>query len=1124
MTTLAKFFSNSLLEIKSAVKNQRRPLTYVIGFGTWKQYIKKYFPERRLVFLPKDIEQSVFDRKYRKKILRNKRAEVFIWGFKAPDYIFEFLALNTVQARYVEDGFIRSVNLGSTQEPAMSLCIDSRTPYFDASKPSDLEVLLQTYDFEKDPALLNRARMGIRLLLDKKISKYNTGKYTDVTKLYGPKKSKRILVLGQVEDDASIKYGCDHAINNNDLVRLARRENPEAQIIYKPHPDTLIGQRPTLSNPDEVKDICQIIRDDIALADAFDTIDHVYTITSQAGFEALLRGITVTAVGMPFYAGWGLTDDRQANSRRTRQLSIEEVFAGAYLLYPRYFNVKSGNTVRFETVVNTIDIALKSQKNALEHLEATPPKEIGISDLYNLEPTAAFLGRLETDQPIFISIPWIREHSDALISRIADRENYQIVPLDLFKDLSTTSARRNVARFARENPDVYRKLILKRLIPLRNRIKGVVFTFDWAPVARLISLACEELGVPRILVPHESVFVDKDQYYLDPLAKGSMPIADIVLGWGDLQREIYVERGYPASRFIAVGAPKLDSYFNYQPTLKRNEFFRLFGLQGDKKTVLFATQPMDAHVVGTLQARKAQEQAVLDVLAACEKIGAQLLVRLPPSKDEIFTLETRARLVESSFSALDGQDFYIISAEESLYHADLTVSINSTMLFEALLMGRQALSAKYLEFPQLWEKLGMDSAANGEELGRKLYEKLFVPAASTFNMQKAAELFSIGSFDGQAAIRIRQHLSEFATGRQSFACRNSRTERMLTGTDGIIDVAAIHSPEYLSASSQHYLTKLLGIRSLVYCGDFDTPRADIASVELFMQWGITPSKRKERQQKLAKQLGAPLIFIEDGFIRSLDIGLSGEPGLSIILDDTTAYYDATKPSRLERLLQSGPGLTDDQMARGRQVIDKIASTAVSKYNHAPRRPIDLGSKNCRKILIVDQRFGDASVASGLADEGSFEKMLNDALTLYPDADVIIKRHPDAIKGGKSSYYSQDGLKSALTQHKHRIHLIDFDINPYSLFDAVDDVFVVTSGMGFEALMANKRVHCYGAPFYAGWGVTTDHALIPRRTRQRTLEEIFHFAYIECSRYVTPDSLAAVQIEELIEYIVRARGW
>ena len=138
------------------------------------------------------------------------------------------------------------------------------------------------------------------------------------------------------------------------------------QIIYKPHPDILNRVRLAQSNPRDVQHLCQIIAQPLSMGQAFETIDHVYTITSLAGFEALLRGLTVTVYGCPFYAGWGLTDDRQPNERRDRNLSIEALFAGAYLLYPRYFDPMSGKSVSFEETVDGISRHFAKEKREPE--------------------------------------------------------------------------------------------------------------------------------------------------------------------------------------------------------------------------------------------------------------------------------------------------------------------------------------------------------------------------------------------------------------------------------------------------------------------------------------------------------------------------------------------------------------------------------------------------------------------------------------------------------------------------------------------------------------------------------------------------------------------------------------
>jgi len=50
----------------------------------------------------------------------------------------------------------------------------------------------------------------------------------------------------------------------------------------------------------------------------------------------------VVCFGMPFYAGRGLTDDRETRSRRTKKRSVKEVFIAAYMLYSRYVNPVTG--------------------------------------------------------------------------------------------------------------------------------------------------------------------------------------------------------------------------------------------------------------------------------------------------------------------------------------------------------------------------------------------------------------------------------------------------------------------------------------------------------------------------------------------------------------------------------------------------------------------------------------------------------------------------------------------------------------------------------------------------------------------------------------------------------------
>ncbi len=316
----------------------KKPPIYVFGFSSWKTFINDWFPDREVIIAPTKLSSEQFEREWKRRILRDKRSSVLSWQYKGPSQLKDFCKSHQIPFHYVEDGFIRSLKLGALHTPPMSLAFDSQDMYFSSEGSTDLEEILSSYNFCEDEDLLKRAKTVIDIVLSSGISKYNSGVAVDISAIYGPKTSKRVLVVGQVESDASISYGCRKPFTNNDLVRLAREENPDADVIYKPHPEVLSGIASKLSNTDDVKAIARILEEDISVADAFRSVDHVYTITSLSGFEALLRGIKVTTVGCPFYSGWGLTDDRQPNPRRVRKLSIEEVFAAAYILYPKYFD------------------------------------------------------------------------------------------------------------------------------------------------------------------------------------------------------------------------------------------------------------------------------------------------------------------------------------------------------------------------------------------------------------------------------------------------------------------------------------------------------------------------------------------------------------------------------------------------------------------------------------------------------------------------------------------------------------------------------------------------------------------------------------------------------------------
>src|SRR3546814_15207879 len=93
-----------------------------------------------------------------------RQPEVYVWGFKAPTYVAFFCQRFEIPLIRVEDGFIRSVALGASKAPPLSLCMDAKTLYFDATTASTLEDILNNYDFANDHQLMKRADKGIKLV------------------------------------------------------------------------------------------------------------------------------------------------------------------------------------------------------------------------------------------------------------------------------------------------------------------------------------------------------------------------------------------------------------------------------------------------------------------------------------------------------------------------------------------------------------------------------------------------------------------------------------------------------------------------------------------------------------------------------------------------------------------------------------------------------------------------------------------------------------------------------------------------------------------------------------------------------------------------------------------------
>ncbi len=291
----------------------------------------------------------------------------------------------------VEDGFIRSVGLGAELSCPLSLIFDQSGIYFDARYPSDLENILNSRSFSDEER--SRGRALRKLLSDLKISKYNLPTNKETMFIQG-RYDNVILVPGQVESDASLRYGSNEVSDNLSLLKVVRASNPNAFLIYKEHPDIVAGLRKNESYG--LRDYCDVYVDSGDICDWLGIVDQVHTMTSLAGFEALVRGKKVFCYGYPFYSGWGLTKDiykedtygcigRRSQRTRTNglnSLTIDELVYATLVEYPLYIHPKTGLYTTPEAVIQHLYDLRSSRQSLLKRLISWVKRMIGKT--YNL--------------------------------------------------------------------------------------------------------------------------------------------------------------------------------------------------------------------------------------------------------------------------------------------------------------------------------------------------------------------------------------------------------------------------------------------------------------------------------------------------------------------------------------------------------------------------------------------------------------------------------------------------------------------------------------------------------------------------------------------------------------------
>ena len=266
--------------------------------------------------------------------------------------------------------------------------------------------------------------------------------------------------------------------------------------------------------------------------------------------------------------------------------------------------------------------------------------------------------------------------------------------------------------------------------------------------------------------------------------------------------------------------------------------------------------------------------------------------------------------------------------------------------------------------------------------------------------------------------------------------------------------------------------------------------------------------------------GLPHWHLEDGFLRSVALGKAGSMPLSIVADDLGLSVDASRETRLERLIVQADAAAEE---KGAAIRDAIVRHRLSKYNHLPHLSPDIPTGNGRRrLLLIDQVVGDVSVGYSMGSAASFEQMLDDAVA--SGAQCIVRSHPDVIAGYRKGYMTEAASK------RPGVIVFADPVSVDSVLSVADEVWTVASQFGFDALLRNIPVRCYAAPFYSGWGLTEDRMsssarriIAGRRTIRRSVDHLAVAGFLHYPLYRDPSTWAEIDVFRAIDLILEGQA-
>nr|WP_275980306.1 hypothetical protein [Halalkalibacter alkaliphilus] len=844
---------------------------------------------------------------------------------------------------------------------------------------------------------------------------------------------------------------------------LAKYENPDSDILYLPY----FNQ--SSDNPSQYNTISQnayMIEDAKSINQVIQRVNKVYTFSSLIGFKAILNDIKVVTFGTPFYAGWGLTEDRVSIENRNLTLTKEALFASYCLLNSKYIHPFKHEEIEIEELVNLISISQLVNRKAKSTEDSNPD---------SIKDEVFLLG-------------FDSEKQELMRNYLSENEVINIDKnqgLGKFRKLLDSTPKGKAIIWTGENTE-------KSLgVDNTPKLIDIVLQKEYSKVYVDNGLINYNKYNKKLLSPFSIVLDKEDQPYRN---NTKTKLNALLNSYDEANNDNLLER---ADNLITQLRSNIDTSCNHDL-----ELLFTTDSEGVKRSVVLVLGVNNA-VINDYSVGDNISSLDLIWIAKLENPEAHIIFK---AGDENFEsdelLETINKLATIVEEQTDISEF--ISVVDKVYTKDspnalvALVADKTVITFGSPFYAGWGLTEDRKKIENRSRTLSIKELVGVSLIKYPLYINPFTK--DKIEVEESVLLQEkVGSIESKYDISLmkKSETEGDDTSRSSNNHYYDLKEDLETKKVGIV------SPGLKKMAN---LDKLLPAEVV-----FDPAGDQIEELDYVGGWGLKPGYKDARV--FAEKHGVPYLAMEDGFLRSVGLGVDGAPSLSFSLDDVGVYYDASKPSRLENILNSTGWETKELIDDAKKAIQLIKENYLSKYNTGRiMDPSEFRQNGRKRVLVVDQTLGDMSIALGLGSQQSFINMFYKAKQENPGADIYVKVHPDVIAGKKQ------GNIQNLKEDEHTIILSE-GTNPLSLLENMDAVYVVTSQMGFEALLLGKEVHCFGMPFYAGWGITHDELNLDRRTKNRSLEELFAASYMLYCTYLNPKTGKRGTIFDVIDHIL-----